>query len=158
MLSDKDAGRVIHYRKQVLRFNSRKRKAPKRLPLFRTAWAKQNKKQATFIMTNVILVNNPKGDAVWRAWRINGERALGLEYLVAFTPSGVRVHLVSDSYQVSGVVKNPQDELYDVVRDDVKRVLFDLTDITATRLGKRIAERFESESEFGRNPVKYSQF
>ena len=111
---------------------------------------------------NVVLWNNPKNDGVWRAWVMSKERAQNVEYAVAFINGDNKAYLINDSYRITREYgKNHQDSLYDYRGEkNVKlqeREVFDLTEITDSRLGKRLIKEFK-EHKFGQNPVNYGKF
>ena len=108
---------------------------------------------------NTVLWNNPNNDGVWRAWVMSRERALSIEFALSFTPDGMKAYLINDSYRVAmldGI--NPQDveNGYDI-KNLQGREVFDLTDITSSRLGKRLIAEFK-DHKFGQNPVNYGEF
>ncbi len=107
---------------------------------------------------NVVLWNNPKNDGVWRAWLMSKEKALNVNYAIAFTPKGNKAYLVNDSYRIIrqyGV--NHQDEIYEGNVKLQEREVFDLTEISNSRLGKRLLNEFKDHT-FGQNPVNYAEF
>ena len=120
-----------------------------------------NYSNMTTTLNNVALWNNPKNDGVWRAWVMSKEKALNVEYAIAFINGEHKAYLVNDSYRIireHGM--NHQDEMLYSANDTVKlqqREVFDLTEITDSRLGKRLIAKFKDHS-FGQNPVNYGDF
>ena len=109
---------------------------------------------------NTVLWNNPNNDGVWRAWVMSRERALNVEYAIQFANGEPRAYLVNDSYRIAQLKgKNPEIELangYNVT-DLQEREVFDLTEITGSRFGKKLIAKFKDHS-FGQNPVNYGNF
>ena len=105
---------------------------------------------------NTVLWNNPNNDGVWRAWVMSREKAQNVEYALSFTPDGIKAFLVNDSYRVAMLKDtNPQDVAYNITHQQ-EREVFDLTDITASRFGKRLIAKFK-DHKFGQNPVNYAE-
>ena len=109
---------------------------------------------------NTVLWNNPNNDGVWRAWIMSRENAQNVEYAVAFNSERkLTAYVVNDSYRIAMLRDtNAQDveNGYDITEQQ-QREVFDLTDITSSRVGKRLVAEFK-DHKFGQNPVNYAEF
>ena len=109
---------------------------------------------------NTVLWNNPNNDGVWRAWVMSREKAAQIDYAVAYNSERkLTAYVVNDSYRIAMLKDvNPQDleNGYDITKQQ-EREVFDLTDITSSRLGKRLIAEFKDHT-FGQNPVNYAEF
>ena len=109
---------------------------------------------------NVLLVNNTRNDQHWRAWKISVSRAKKLDYLISINEHyGLIVNVVNDSYGIALIENEGQDNLYEDTNAGQVRVVFDLTNITRSRLGRQIAKKYEYFSFNGSsNPCKYDTY
>ena len=109
---------------------------------------------------NTVLWNNPNNDGVWRAWVMSRENAQNVEYAIAFdSEKKMTAYVVNDSYRIAMLDDtNPQDveNGYDIKKHQ-EREVFDLTDITSSRLGKRLIAKFKGH-EHAQNSVNYAEF
>ena len=119
------------------------------------------KMRETTFKENVVLWNNPKNDGVWRAWVMSKEKALNIEYAVAFINGNHKAYLVNDSYRIIREFgMNHLDEVLYSEHNNVKlqqREVFDLTEITESRVGKKLIAKFKDHT-FGQNPVNYASY
>ena len=109
---------------------------------------------------NTVLWNNPNNDGVWRAWVMSRDNARNVEYAVAFdSEKNLKAYVVNDSYRIAMLGDENQQDVengYDITAGQERQV-FDLTDITSSRLGKRLVAKFK-DHKHGQNAVNYAEF
>lgn len=86
---------------------------------------------------NVLVVNNPLGVRVWFAWGGKTSKHEDLDYLVSIAKDKTRrVYLVNDTLPI----RLTEEQMQELNLEREHRFVLDLTEITNSRLGKRVLD------------------